>query len=165
MGYEVDIERLGLSAVIDLQGHADAIAAWTGDALPPIPEQPNTASEANGLSLYWIGSERWLLRAAIEREHDLLAMTPPDEAPLEISAVLVSDTLQFFSITGPDAGDIVSIASPLDHHPSVFPANGVTYTDLFGLRGLVIRQPEGFEIAVERSFTDLIADYLTRAIS
>jgi len=162
MRYDVNIERLGLSAVIDLQGNAEAITAWAGSGLPPMPETPNTASEANGLSLYWIARERWLLRAAIDREDELLAITRPDQAPLELSAVVVSDSLQFFSIIGPHAGDIVSIASPLDHHPSVFPANGATYTDLFGIRGLVIRQPAGFEIAVERSFADLIADYLFR---
>jgi sarcosine oxidase subunit gamma len=165
MGYDVNIERLGLSTIIDLQGNADAICDWVGTGLPPMPEQPNTASEANGLSLYWIGRKRWLLRAAIEREDELLAMTQPHKAPIDISVVSVSDTLQFFSITGPDAGDIISIASPLDHHSSGFPANGVTYTDLFGLKGLIVRQPDGFEIAIERSFADLIADYLTRTTS
>ena len=163
MDYDVDIERLGLSTVIDLQGVGDAIRDWVGSDLPPFPEQPNTATEAGGLSLYWIAQERWLLRAAIERENELLSMTRPHKAPTEISLVPVSDTLQFFSITGPDAGDIISIASPLDHHPSVFPDNGVTYTDIFGMKGLVVRKPDGFEIAVERSFGDMIADYLARA--
>ena len=162
MGYDVTIEREGLSAVIDLQGDADAVADWAGAGLPPMPEQPNTANVDNGLSLYWIAPERWLLRADLEREDELLAMSRPHEAPPDISVVQVSDTLQFFSITGPDAGDILSIATPLDHHPSVFPANGATYTEIFNIKGLVVKQPDGFEIAVERSFADLLADYLAR---
>jgi sarcosine oxidase subunit gamma len=163
MGYDVDIERLPPSAVIDLQGEASAVAAWCGDGLPPLPAQANSASAGNGLELYWIGRERWLLRAALDREDELLALTRPDEAPLEISAVQVSDTLQFFALRGADAGDIVSIASPLDHHPSVFPRNGVSYTDLFGIKGLIVRRADGFELGVERSFADMIEDYLARA--
>ena len=163
MGYDVHIERLGLSAVIDLQGEAGEIKNWGGAGLPTMPEQPNTSSEDGGLALYWIAAERWLLRAAIDREDELLAMTRPAEAPIEISVVQVSDTLQFFAITGADAAAIVSIASPIDHHSSVFPENGVTYTDIFGIKGLLVRRADGFEIAVERSFGDMIADYLARA--
>lgn len=163
MAYDINIERLGPSAVIDLQGKPGALGAWIGETLPPFPGQPNTASETGGIELYWIGLERWLLRADIERENELLAITRPHEAAIDISIVLVSDTLQFFSIAGPDAGEIVSIASPIDHHPQVFPANGVSYTDLFGLKGLLLRRTDGFEFAVERSFGDMIEDYLARA--
>ncbi len=163
MGYDVTIERSGPSAVIDLQGKFEALRDWVGGGLPPFPDQANSASESGGIELYWIGRERWLLRADLEREDELLAMTRPDEAPLEISVVLVSDTLQFFNLAGPDAGQIVSIGSPLDHHPSAFPENGVSYTDLFGIRGLLLRRPNGFEVGVERSYGDMIEDYLARA--
>ena len=163
MGYEVRIQRMEPSAFVDLQGNAASIVDWVGDALPPLPDHPNTASLENGLALYWLAPERWLVRADLDREDELLEATNPAEAPTEISVVQVSDTLQVFSITGPEAGEIISIASPLDHHSSVFPHNGVTYTDIFGIKGLVIRRQDGFEIAVERSYGDMIEDYLTRA--
>jgi sarcosine oxidase subunit gamma len=163
MAYRVDIERMPQSAIIDLQGEVSVVAGWCGEALPPFPQQPNTATSRDGLELYWIGRERWLLRAGLEREGPLLAITRPGAAPIDISVVLVSDTLQFFSIRGPDAGQIVSIAGPLDHQPDRFPANGVSYTEIFGVRGLLVRRADGFEIAVERSYGDLLADYLVRA--
>ena len=163
MGYDVAIKRLDPSAVIDLQGKSESVRNWVGETLPPLPGQANTASGSNGIELYWIGRERWLLRADLDREDELLAMTRPDEAPLEISIVLVSDTLQFFSLAGPDAGQIVSIGSPIDHHPSDFPEHGVSYTDLFGIKGLLLRRPNGFEVGVERSYGDMVADYLSRA--
>jgi sarcosine oxidase subunit gamma len=162
MGYDVQIERLGPSAVIDLQGSGQALADWVKGALPPFPDEPNSASESDGLSLYWIAPERWLLRAAIEDEDRLLQMTQPAAAPAEISIVLVSDTLKFFRIAGADAGEIVSCACSMDHHASVFPRNGVSYTSLFGIKGLLIRIDDGFEIAVESSYADMIADYLAR---
>ena len=138
-------------------------SARRGAGLPPFPEIPNSYRELDDLSLCWIAPERWLLCAPIDDEEHLLAMTRPDAAPLEISIVQVSDTLCFFDIGGPDAGEIVSIATPLDHHASVFPASAVSYTSVFGLKGLVLRRASGFEIAVESSFADMLEDYLARA--
>ena len=165
MGYQVNIQRLEVNAVFDMQGQAAAIADWCENALPEFPEQPNTSSAKDGLSLYWIGPSRWLLRANSDREQELLSITKPDKAPAEISIVQISDTLQFFAIRGPDTEEVMSIASPLDHHLSAFPPNGVTYTDVFGVKGLLIRSQEGFEVGVERSFGDMIEDCLVRAIT
>jgi len=163
MGYDVQIHRLELNAVIDLQGEEKAIKKWLKGKLPPFPETPNTASASDGLELYWIAPERWLLRASIENENQMLEMTQPDSAPVDISIVQVSDTFCFFEIVGTDAGEIISTACPMDHHISVFPDKGVSYTNLFGIKGLLIRVENGFEIAVESSFADMIEDYLIRA--
>lgn len=163
MGYDVQIHRLELNAVIDMQGKADAIAKWVKGDLPPFPEKPNTANESHGLSLYWIAPESWLLRSSIENEDRMLEMTQPGSAPVDISIVLISDTFRFFKILGPDAGEIISTACSMDHHPSEFPQNGVSYTNIFGIKGLLIRIEAGFEIAVEASYADMIEDFLTRA--
>ena len=165
MSYDVQISRVELCAVIDLQGRQEAIASWVGADFPDFPTTPNTASTSGSLSLYWIAEQRWLLRAAIEDEDLLLSITRPDTAPLEISAVLVSDTLKYFQITGADAAQIISIASSIDTDLSVFPENAVTYTEAFGIRALLIRCSGGFEIAVESSYADMIEDYLQRATS
>jgi heterotetrameric sarcosine oxidase gamma subunit len=163
MGYDVQIRQLETNAVIDLQGPAPALKKWLKTGLPSFPELPNSASTSDGLSLYWIAPERWLLRSVIDNEDRMLEMTQPASAPIDISVVLVSDTLRFFEIVGPDAGEIISTASSMDHHLSVFPQNGVSYTNIFGIKGLLIRIEEGFEIAVESSFADMIGDYLARA--
>jgi heterotetrameric sarcosine oxidase gamma subunit len=163
MGYDVQIHLLELNAVIDLQGEAQAIKDWVKQGLPIFPENPNTSRTSNNLKLYWVAPERWLLRSAIEHEDRLLDMTNPSAAPLEISIVQISDTLKFFEIIGPDAAEIISIASPIDHHISMFPENGVSYTNIFGIKGLLIRVDDGFEIAVESSYADLMEDFLQRA--
>ena len=163
MGYDVNIARLEVNAVIDMQGDPEAVSAWCRNALPEFPSAPNTSSTSGPLSLYWIAPGRWLLRADRHHEPDLLSITRPESAPVDISMVQVSDTLQFFSIIGREANDIISIACPLDHHDSAFPVNGVSYTDIFGVKGLLIRCEDGFEIAVERSFGDMIEDFLLRS--
>ena len=163
MGYDVNIQRLELNAVFDLQGNSRKITKWVKGKLPPFPKKPNTANLRDELALYSIAPERWLLRSAIDNEDRLLEMTQPAVAPVDVSIVQVSDTLRFFAITGPEAGDIISIACSLDHHLSVFPKNGVSYTNFFGIKGLLIRIEDGFEIAVEASYADMIEDFLTRA--
>lgn len=163
MAYDVEIIRQGHNAVIDMQGDAGAIADWAGSGLPPFPDRPNRFCHREDLQLCWIAPDRWLLRAPIERETRLLDITKPATAPLEISVVQVSDSLCFFELCGAEAGEIVSIGCTMDHHPSVFPDNAVSYTNLFGIKGLLLRCPGGFEFAVESSFADMIEDYLVRA--
>lgn len=165
MSYDVQISRVELCAVIELQGRQEAIASWVGADFPDFPTAPNTASTSKDISLYWIAPERWLLRTAIENEELLLSLTRADTAPLEISIVLVSDTLKYFQITGTDAEQVISIASSIDTDLSVFPENAVTYTEAFGIRALLLRSAGGFEIAVESSYADIFEAYLQRANS
>lgn len=165
MSYDVQISRLELCAVIDLQGRQEAVASWVGAGFPDFPTSPNTVSTRENLSLYWIAEQRWLLRTDIDNENQLLSITRPDTAPLEISIVLVSDTLKYFQIIGADAAQIISIASSIDTDLSVFPENAVTYTEAFGIKALLLRCAGGFEIAVESSYADMIEDYLQRATS
>jgi len=164
MGYKANFKRLALNTVIDMQGEATAISDWCDSGLPDFPEVPNTATTKNKISLYWIAPARWLLRTTLGREEELLSLTKLSRAPANISVVQISDTLQFFSITGEDAPEILSVASPIDFHPSAFPANGVSYTEIFGIKGLLIRNEHGFELAVERSFGDMVEDFLIRTI-
>jgi sarcosine oxidase subunit gamma len=104
-----------------------------------------------------------LLRADIACEDALTTGLRPADAPPDISIVRVSDTLTFFRITGPDAAQVMSIGCPLDLHPDVFLGDAVSYTEFFGLKALVMRCDDGFDCAVEQSFSDMIADYLERA--
>lgn len=163
MAYHAEIQRLGAMALFDLKGSEADLSEWCGDALPPFPASPNTSTENNGATLLHIGRQHWLLVADLSRETVLEAQLKPTEAPPEISIVRVSDTQCFFRITGADADQILSIASPLDVHPTVFPENGSSFTEAFGLKALVLRCPDGFLLAVEQSFGDMLDDYLSRA--
>ena len=111
-----------------------------------------------------IGRNRWLLRAPLDQENAIETVLGPEKAPPEISIVRVSDTLTFFRITGPDAANILSIGCPLDVHPAAFGPDSVTYTEFFGLKALVLRCKGGFDAAIEQSFGDMIADYLSLAM-
>ena len=64
---------------------------------------------------------------------------------------------------GADAARIMSIICPLAPHPSVFADTRLTFCEVLGLKALVSRTLEGFEIAVDQSFGDFVADCLEHA--
>ena len=163
MRYDVIAKRLELSTLVDIKANRAELIGWLPETLPPLPDLPNTASRLNEINIFWISKEHWLIRALIEQETNLIEQLNLESVPQHISAVLISDTLTFFELSGPDADQIVSIASPLDFHETVFPENGVTYTEVFGLKALLIRTDSGFELAIDRSYADMLEDYLSRA--
>ena len=165
MSYDVTFRRCGLTALFDLKGVAEAVTAWVGDALPDFPNRPNHRSEKDGAEVFYIGRDHWITRAPLEQEEALEARLNPTNCPADISIVRVSDTMTFFRVTGPDAGEIMAIACPLDLHDTVFGPDAVTYTEVFGLKALVMRCQDGFEFAVEQSFADMIDDYVARAMA
>ncbi|MCL6285425.1 sarcosine oxidase subunit gamma [Ruegeria sp. 2012CJ41-6] len=163
MSYDVTFQRRGLDALFDLKGRAGAIRGWAGDTLPQLPDRPNTRSSGGEVEVYYVGCDHWLARAPLDQEEMLEAQLQPATCPVEISIVRVSDTLSFFRVTGPDAPEVMAIACPLDLHEAAFAVDAVTYTEMFGLKALVLRCTGGFEFAVEQSFGDMVEDYLTRA--
>lgn len=159
MSYDTTIARLPQPALLDLKGPPRVLAGKLAALGLAMPAAPNSASAAEDLELYWIGPEHWLLRGPADAEPRLLRALAPEET---FSAVIVSDAYTLFAVTGADAGEIAAIASPLDRHPGAFPPNGVSFTEAFGLKALLIDREDGFELAVERSFADMTADYLDR---
>ena len=163
MSYEVTIDRIGAQALFDLKGDAGAVRDWVGDAIPAFPKQPNKSTSKDDATLCHIGPNKWILRAPLNAEDALQLALRPEDAPPDISIVRISDTTEFFRITGQDAAQIMCIGCPLDLHPSEFAENAVSFTEFFGIRALVMRAPGGFDVGVEQSFGNMVADYLARA--
>lgn len=163
MSYNVETTRQPLNAVYDLKGPAEALRDWAGSGLPAFPEAPNTRTTKDGIDLYYIGRDHWLVRGALSAEDTLDKQLKPTDCPADISIVQVSDTLTFFRVTGADADQVMATACPLDLHETVFAQDAVTYSEVFGLKALVMRCDGGFEFAIEQSFADMTDDYLARA--
>lgn len=163
MTYRVELLRQPIFAVIDLKGAEPDLKNWIDSPNVVFPSRPNSRTHFDGVELFRIGEEHWLMRAELDQEDRLMVLTRLERAPVHISIVLVSDTLTFSRISGPDADQIIKIACPLDIHPTVFPCDSSSYTQVFGIKGLVIRNKDGFEIAVESSYADMIDDFLRRA--
>ena len=159
MAYDVTVRRENLRGCFDLKGEQKAVASWLAGIDVGFPSVPNTKSLAGETDLLWIGPDHWLFRCPLEQEAGILARHVPEE----ISMVLVSDTLSTFLIEGAEATQIMAIACPLDTNLATSPKNAATYTEAFGLKALVCRRPNGFELSVESSFADMLEDCLARA--
>ena len=162
MSYDVTINRLPRSALFDLRGRGEAIASALAPLGLALPEQPNTAVRQGSLELFWVGPEHWLLRAPADEEARLSETLLPASEDAETSLVLVSDAYAVFAVTGPEADEVLAAACPLDRRPGRFPSDGVSFTEAFGLKALLIQRPAGAELAVESSYAELTADRLAR---
>lgn len=122
--------------------------------LPPWPARPNSRTTAGDRSLLWLGPGRWLLLAPLAEEEAL-------QGTLSLDGVtLLSDSLAFFTLTGPGADAAMAIACPLDLHPHAFAVDAASWTDAFGTRALVLGEGAGWALAVEPSYADYIAAHL-----
>ena len=157
MGYQATIKKLGLSAIFDIKGDASAASKRISHLGLVLPSEVNTATEKDGQYLCWVGENHWLLLAPAEKENQLLDTLAPHDPAMDCRIFLVSDAYTFFTVTGNQANEILAIASPLDIRLINFPENAATYSELFGIRGLIMRQQKGYLIAVERSYADMIA--------
>ena len=165
MGYQATIKKLGLSTIFDIKGDASAASKRISHLGLLLPSEVNTATEKDGQYLCWVGENHWLLLAPAEKENQLLDTLAPHNPAMDCRIVLVSDAYTFFTVTGNQADEILAIASPLDIRPINFPENAVTYSELFGIRGLIMRRQNGYLIAVERSYTDMIAIYFEKVLT
>ncbi|MFT5503752.1 MAG: heterotetrameric sarcosine oxidase gamma subunit [Gammaproteobacteria bacterium] len=162
MSYDVNIQRQGISTLIEIQGKSDSVSDWISGLFNHLPVSPNTAVSKGHSSIYWLAPEKWLIRGPIELESELQQSVRLETAPIDMSIVLVSDTLTFFSIEGEDAAQIMAIVSPLDTHQTQFHKNAGTYTEAFGLKSFILRSRNGFEVAVESSFADMFETYFSK---
>ena len=162
MGYQATIKKLGLSTIFDIKGDASAASKRISHLGLVLPSEVNTATEKDGQYLCWVGENHWLLLAPAEKENQLLDTLAPHDPAMDCRIVLVSDAYTFFTVTGNQADEILAIASPLDIRLINFPENAATYSEFFGVRGLIMRRQNGYLIAVERSYTEMIAIYFEK---
>ena len=110
MNYDVKIIREKISALFDLKGDSKDVEKYLKSFFKWFPKEPNTFVCENDWKLMLVGENHWVLKAPIEDEEHLISILKPEACPSSISIVLISDTLTFFSIIGPNASDIMSIA-------------------------------------------------------
>jgi len=161
MAYLATTRPLPLATVIDLKGGPD-------DVLPRLQRlglrdpAPGRRFSVGPLDLLRVGREHWWLLAPLEQEGPLLAALLESPPAADTLVLAVSDAWQFLAIDGLQARELIAIACPLDVHPAVFPAEGATLTEVFGQRALLMRRGDGFELAVERSYSAMLLDYFSR---
>lgn len=164
MTYDASVTPLALAALLDLKGKPDDFTGALSSLDLAFPREANRATRAGECELFWIGPDHWLLRAPLAQETELQDLFEGSVSAEHASVVLVSDTLAGFCLKGADVRQILAIASPLDTESAAFPDDGVTYTEAFGLKALLVRRSYGFDLFADRSFGPMLDDYFARAI-
>lgn len=164
MKYDVVVTPLDLAALLDLKGKREDFSSALSSLDLAFPADANRAVRSGELELFWIGPDHWLLRAPLAQETDLQRLFEEKGRAEHASVVLVSDTLAGFALKGGDADQVLAVACPLDTDPTTFASDGVTYTEAFGLKALVVRRDYGFDLFADRSFGPMLEDYFARVI-
>jgi len=160
MTYDVNIERKLLNALFDIKGSIRDVKSHLKEYIDSFPTEPNSYISQGNWKIFYVGPDHWILMAPILEEEHLLSSLRPQDCPNSISIVLISDTLSFFQINGPDAFDIMSIASTLNLNSDSFTSETATFSEIFGLKALIFQDGEGYQFAIDRSFGDMVSNYL-----
>jgi len=161
MAYQATTRSLPQCAVIDLKGPAADIEPRL-QALGLPAAVVGRAVRGGAVELIKAGREHWLLRAPLKQEDRLLHALQVKTLAADSLVLGMSDLYHFFAIEGTDARQLVAVASPLDADPVAFPDDGATFTEAFGLKALLLRRPNGFALAIERSHAPMLAEYFSR---
>ena len=156
MAYDIRISPPQRHALFDLRGTPQALAKRLQGIVPDLPARPCSLVRQGAVALMWLAPSRWWLMAPQEVEADLETTLMQASGGHDAAITLISDTQAFFSLSGRDAGIAMSIACPLDLHPTAFAADSVAMTDAFGVRALVLREGDGWVLGVEPSYAGYV---------
>lgn len=136
------------AAITEIRGPAGAgviVAAGLGT-----PVKPNTAREAQGATVIWLGPKRWLV----------LNPPRPIDAAREPNALAVdvSDMFAGRALRGAGAGDLLAQGTPLDL--DALAPDAATMSDLFMVPAIIRKAPDGYDIWIDRA----LAQYLDECL-
>ncbi|MGH8850740.1 MAG: sarcosine oxidase subunit gamma [Casimicrobiaceae bacterium] len=134
---------------------AAAVETAIGIALPVVP---NTISDANGITAYWLGPEEWLIVTPADREAAIAHALRMAVDGMFAAVTEVSGGQTIVVLRGPAAREILAKGCPLDLHPRVF-GPGQCAQSRLARAPILVRQTDAsptFEIIVRRSFAEYL---------
>lgn len=154
MAHTAQLTELAPAAAVEVRG--DGPGALPAAGLD-VPAAANTIWQDGDCRVLWLGRDCWLVLAPLEREAAL-------HHALEGAgqAVVLSDSLLRFALTGAGAADVLAQGSAIDFDR--FGPHGCTRTALGRIAITLLRTAEGFEILVDRAYRGYFLSWMARAI-
>ena len=166
MGYRVEVGGPVRPALVSLRVGAKtspAVEAALGVALP----RPAGLASGNGaVTVFGLGPDEWLVRVPPDGEEHWLERLEAAAAGSFAAAVLVSDAWSVFTVTGPDALDVLAQSTGVDVHPSAFPDGRAVRAGFAGISALIHRLDDrpSFDVYVDSSLARYAGRWLESAI-
>ena len=166
-GAAVSMEEKPFLELINLKGEADsaelqkAVKSFTGAVLPL---QPNTVTESEQFTIYWLAPNEWLVQSKQPRLPALCADLAGALAGQFASVVDVSSGNTSLVLSGAKAREVLQKGCPLDFHPAVFTIGQCAQSHFFKA-GVLLRPlaDDAYELVIRRSFADYFGRILLDA--
>ena len=166
MGYRVEVSGPERPALIGLRigsQESPAVERVLDVALP----RPAASASGNGsVTVFGLGPDEWLIRTAPEEEFEWLRALERAVAGSFSAVVLVSDAWRVFTVTGPDALDVLAQGTAVDVHPSVFPAGRAVRAAFARITALIHRLDDrpSFDVYVDSALERYAGHWLEAAV-
>jgi len=141
---------------------AGAVGGVMGDALPMVP---NTLTDVNGITIYWLGPDEWLIVTPDDRRESVRHQLRAALAKLHVAVTDVSGGQTALQLHGRHVRDVLAKGCPIDLHQRVFGLGQCAQRHLGKapvLIGQIEEQPY-FELIIRRSFGDYLWTWLESA--
>jgi sarcosine oxidase subunit gamma len=163
----VSMEEKPFLELINLKGEADsavlqkAVKGLTGAVLPL---QPNTVTESEQFTIYWLAPNEWLIQSKQPRLPALGSDLAGALAGQFASVVDVSSGNTSLVLSGEKAREVLRKGCPLDFHPAAFKLGQCAQSHFFKA-GVLLRPlaDDAYELVIRRSFADYFGRILLDA--
>ena len=170
MGYRVEVGGPVRPALVSLRvgaGGSPAVEAALGVALPrPAAPAPGNGTVTATVTVLGLGPDEWLVRVPPDEEERWLERLEAAVAGSFAAAVLVSDAWSVFTVSGPDALDVLAQSTGVDVHPSAFPTGRAVRAGFARISALIHRLDDrpSFDVYVDASLSRYADRWLESAI-
>ena len=166
MGYQAEMRGPVRPALISLRIGAEGLPA-VERALGVAAPRPSGLAAVNGsVAVFALGPDEWLIRTGPDEEERWLARLEEAAATSFSAVVLVSDAWRVFTVTGPEALDVLTQATGVDLHPSAFPTGRVVRAAFARVAAVIHRLDDrpSFDICVDASVARYAQRWIESAI-
>jgi len=139
-----------------------AVSDVLGDGLPIVS---NTVTDVQGITMYWLGPDEWLIVTPDERRAAIESELRRALAALRVAVTDVSGGQTLLQLHGARVRDVLAKGCPIDLHPRAFSIGQCAQSHLAKapiLIGQIENQPY-FELIFRRSFADYLWTWLETA--
>ena len=166
MGYRVEVGGPVRPALVSLRVGPEGSAAFERALGVALPRPAGPASGNDSVTVFGLGPDEWLIRVPSREEAYWLARLEAAATVSFAAAVLVSDAWSVFTVTGPDALDVLAQSTGLDLHPSVFPTGRAARAGFARISALIHRLDDrpSFDVYVDASLARYAERWMESAI-
>ena len=166
VGYQAEVSGPERPALISLRIGAEGLPAVERVLGVTAPRPAGFVSRNGSVTMFGPGPDEWLIRTGPDEEEDWLAKLEAATAASFSAVVLVSDAYRIFTIAGPDTLDVLTQATGVDIHPSVFPTGRAVRTAFAKVGALIHRLDDrpSFDIYVDAAVSRYAGRWIESAI-